>query len=41
MLKVGLELGGVVNVYFVGNDIDGIVDRFLKVFSGVGKLLGY
>ena len=28
-------------VYSVGNDIDGIVDRFPKVFSGVGKLSGY
>ena len=41
VLKVGPELGGVANVYSVGNDIDGTVDRFPKVFSGVGKLSGY
>ncbi|KAL9969742.1 hypothetical protein ACROYT_G021997, partial [Oculina patagonica] len=38
VLKVGPELEGVANVYSVGNDIDGIADRFPKVFSGVGKL---
>ena len=29
------------NVYSVGSGIDGIVDRFPNVFSGVGKLSGY
>lgn len=41
VLKVGSELGGVANVYSVGSGIDGIVDRFPNVFSGVGKLSGY
>ena len=37
VLKVGPELGGVANVYSVGSGIDGIVDRFPNVFSGVGN----
>ncbi|KAL9964676.1 hypothetical protein ACROYT_G028351 [Oculina patagonica] len=41
VLKVGPELGGMANVYSVGNDIDGIAHRFPKVFSGVGELSGY
>ncbi len=41
VLTIGPELGGVEKVYSVGNDTDGIADRFPKVFSGVGKLSGY
>ena len=41
MLRVGPELGDVANVFSVSGGTDGIVDRFPKVFSGVGKLSGY
>ena len=41
VLKVGPEASGVAQVYLVGSDIDSIVYRFPKVFSGVGKLSGY
>ena len=41
VLHVGLELGDVANIFSVSGDIDGIVDHFPKVFSGVGKLSGY
>ena len=41
VLKVGPELGDVANVYSVDSGIDGIVDRFPNVFSGVGKFSGY
>ena len=34
VLKVGPELGHVENVYSVGDDIDGIVDRFPNAFLG-------
>ena len=39
--KVGPELANLMTVYFVGNDINGIVGRFLKMFSGLGKLSRY
>ena len=38
MLKVGQELVNMTTVYSIGSDINSIVGRFLKVFSGVGKL---
>ena len=41
VLRVELELGDVANVSSVSGGIDGIVDHFPKVFSGVGKLSGY
>ena len=41
VLKVGPELVNMTAVYSMGSDIDGIVGRFPKVFSGVGKLCGY
>ena len=41
VLRVGPELGDVANVFSVSGGIDGIVDHFPKVFSGVGKLSGY
>ena len=41
VLRVGPELGDVANVSCVSGGIDGIVDHFPKVFSGVGKLSGY
>lgn len=41
VLGVCPELGGVAKVFSVSGGIDGIVDNFGKVFSGVGKLSGY
>ena len=41
VLCVGPELVDVANVSSVSGGIDGIVDDFPKVFSGVGKLSGY
>ena len=41
VLRVGPELGDVANVFSASGGIDGIVDHFPKVFSGVGKLPGY
>ena len=41
VLQVGPELEGMEKVYSVNSDIGGIVDRFPRVFSGVGKLSGY
>ena len=41
VLRVGPELRNVANVFPVSSGIDGIVDRFPAVFSGVGKLSGY
>lgn len=41
MLKGRPELRGVTNVYSVGSDINSILDRCPKVFSGNGKLSGY
>ena len=41
VLRVGPELGNVANVFPVSSGIDGIVDRFPAVFSGVRKLSGY
>lgn len=41
MLKVGQEPVNITAVYSIGSDINGIVGRFPKVFSGVDKLSGY
>ena len=41
VLKVGPDLVNMTTVHSIGNDINGIVGRFPKVFSGVGKLSGY
>ena len=41
VLKVGPELVNMTTVYSTCIDINGIVGRFPKVFSGVGKLSGY
>ena len=41
VLQVGPELEGMATFYSVNSDIGGIVDRFPRVFSGVGKLSGY
>ena len=41
VLRVGPELGNVANVFLVSSGIDGIVDHFPAMFSGVGKLSGY
>ena len=41
VLKVGPDLVNMKTVHSIGNDINGIVGRFQKVFSGVGKLSGY
>ena len=40
-MHVELELGGVDEVFSLSGDIDGIVDHFPKVFSGVSKWSGY
>ena len=40
VLKVGPELVNMTAVYSIGSDINGIVGRFPKVFSGVDKLSG-
>ena len=40
VLKVGPDLVNMTTVYSIDNDINGIVGRFPKVFSGVGKLSG-
>lgn len=41
VLQVGPELEGMAKIYSVGSDIESMVDRFPKVFSGVGQLSGY
>ena len=41
VLRVGPKLGTVAKVFSLSSDIDGIVDRFPEVVSGVGKLSGY
>jgi len=41
VLKVGPDLVNMTTVHSIGNDINGIVGRFPKVFSGVGMLSGY
>ena len=41
VLKVGPELVNMTTVYSIGSDINGIVGRFPKVFSGVDELSGY
>ena len=40
VLKVGPDLVNMTTVYSIGSDINGIVSRFLNVFSGVGTLSG-
>ena len=39
-LKVGPDLMNMTTIHSIGNDINGIVGRFSKVFSGTGKLSG-
>ena len=41
VLKVGPDLVKMTTVHSIGRDINGIVGRVPKVFSGVGKLSGY
>ena len=41
VLKVGPDLVNMTTLHSIGNDINCIVGRFPKVFSGVGKLSGY
>ena len=41
VLKIKPDLVNVTTVYSISSDINGIVRRFPKVFSGVGKLSGY
>ena len=41
VLKVGPVLVNMTTVHSIGNNINGIVGCFQKVFSGVGKLSGY
>ena len=40
VLKIKPDLVNVTTVYSISSDINGIVRRFPKVFSGVGKLSG-
>ena len=41
VLQVGPGLGDTTRIYSVGSDMESIVHRFPKVFSGVGKLSDY